>query len=135
MIGKHNFPRLRKLILDMHCINEDKVVDNDELQEFHDISKSLKQQDSQSDLKDIVSCVAAFNGYTYEEISEMTMYQLYLSFYRMAEVMNYNTTTLFATVSPDVKVSDWSSHINLYKEESYHLSTKDAKNIEQLFGG
>ncbi|MBD4895286.1 hypothetical protein GUF81_06180, partial [Xanthomonas citri pv. citri] len=93
---------LRKLILDMHCITEDKVVDNDELQEFHDISKSLKQQDSQSDLKDIVSCVAAFNGYTYEEISEMTMYQLYLSFYRMAEVMNYNTTTLFATVSPDV---------------------------------
>ncbi|ULN54907.1 hypothetical protein [Bacillus subtilis] len=135
LIGTHNFPRLRKLILDMHCITEDKVVDNDELQEFHDISKSLKQQDSQSDLKDIVSCVAAFNGYTYEEISEMTMYQLYLSFYRMAEVMNYNTTTLFATVSPDVKVSDWSSHINLYKEESYHLSTKDAKNIEQLFGG
>ncbi|MEC5219929.1 hypothetical protein [Bacillus atrophaeus] len=133
-IDKKIFNNIRKLILDMHCLTEDKIIDNEELQEFHDISKTLKQQDSQNDLKDIASCVAAFNGYTYEEISEMTMYQLYLSYYRMSEVMNYNTSTLFATVSPDVKVGDWSNHVDLYKEETYHLDSKEAKNIEKLFG-
>ncbi|MED1123316.1 hypothetical protein [Bacillus atrophaeus] len=133
-IDKKIFNNIRKLILDMHCLTEDKIIDNAELQEFHDISKTLKQQDSQNDLKDIASCVAAFNGYTYEEISEMTMYQLYLSYYRMSEVMNYNTSTLFATVSPDVKVGDWSNHVDLYKEETYHLDSKEAKNIEKLFG-
>lgn len=133
-IDKKIFNNIRKLIMDMHCLTEDKIIDNAELQEFHDISKTLKQQDSQNDLKDIASCVAAFNGYTYEEISEMTMYQLYLSYYRMSEVMNYNTSTLFATVSPDVKVGDWSNHVDLYKEETYHLDSKEAKNIEKLFG-
>ncbi|MFK8370350.1 hypothetical protein ACI702_19390, partial [Bacillus velezensis] len=113
---------------------EEKIVENDELQEFHDLNNQLKLQDSQNDLKDIASCVAAFNGYTYQEVADMTIYQLYLSYYRMGEIMNYNTSALFATVSADVKIGDWNSHVDMYKEEKHHLSTADAKNLEQLFG-
>ncbi|MBS4747535.1 hypothetical protein [Bacillus altitudinis] len=133
-INPNNFNSLRKLVLDMHCLSEEKISTNEEIQEFDDLAKRLKQQDSHNDLKDIVSCVAAFNGYTYNEIADMTVYQLQLSFYRMAEIMNYNTTTLFATVSSEAKINDWSKSIDLYKEDSYHLNAKEAKNLEKLFG-
>ncbi|MCX2885991.1 hypothetical protein OQE43_16975 [Bacillus velezensis] len=134
LIDQRAFNNVRKLILEMHCLTEEKIVDNDELQEFHDLNNQLKLQNSQNDLKDIASCVAAFNGYTYQEVANMTIYQLYLSYYRMGEIMNYNTSALFATVSTDVKIGDWNSHVDMYREEKHHLSTADAKNLEQLFG-
>lgn len=132
-INAENFNKIRLIIMDMHCLSEEEISENEEIQEFNDISKMLKS-DSQSELKDIVSCVAAFNGYDYEYIGNMTIYQLYLSYYRMAEIMNYNTSILFATVSPTTKLGDWSKYVDIYKTEDHHLSNEESNSLQKMFG-
>jgi hypothetical protein len=55
----------------------------------------------------------------------MTVLQLYSVFYRLGAFKNYETTTLFATVSGDVKIESWSKKIDMYERETSRIKKQD----------
>lgn len=122
-INNKNFDYYRKLVMDMNCIKEEIINPNPEIQRFIEKSKRVKQQESDSlTFADIVSSVVGFNGLSYKDINEMTVYQLYMTFHRIAQIKGYDTSTLFATVSTEkIKIESWCKHINLFEEEKYAI--------------
>lgn len=122
-INNQNFDYYRKLIMDMNCVKEEVINPNPEIQRFIEKSKRVKQQESEPlTFADIVSSVVGYNGLSYRDINEMTVYQLYMTFHRIAQIKGYDTSTLFATVSTEkIKIESWCKHINLFEEEKYAI--------------
>jgi acyl-CoA-binding protein len=54
---------------------------------------------------------------TGEKPDDMTIYQMYALFSRIGQFKNYDTTTLYNTVSGEVKIDAWYKHINLLEKE------------------
>lgn len=118
------FDYYRGLILRTNVLKEEKVNPNPEIQAAIERSRRLKNQGQEKfTLSDMVSSVAILSGISYQEIMEWTVYQLHMSFYRVSQLMNYNTGTLFATVTGEMKeVENWSKHIDLFEEEKYYMT-------------
>ena len=125
-INNQNFDYYRKLIMDMNCVKEEVINPNPEIQRFIEKSKRVKQQDSEPlTFADIVSSVVGYNGLSYQDINEMTVYQLYMTFHRIAQIKGYDTAVLFKTVQEkfkeNIKVENWCKHINLLEEEKHAI--------------
>ncbi|MEH6944818.1 hypothetical protein [Bacillus sp. JJ722] len=51
-----------------------------------------------------------------------------MTYYRIGHIKNYDTSTLFATVSPPkLKIDSWSKHIDIFADEK-HFITKEEFN-------
>jgi hypothetical protein len=125
-INNQNFDYYRKLIMDMNCVKEEVINPNPEIQRFIEKSKRVKQQESEPlTFADIVSSVVGYNGLSYRDINEMTVYQLYMTFHRIAQIKGYDTAVLFKTVQEkfkdNIKVENWCKHINLLEEEKHAI--------------
>lgn len=131
------FLEIRNLIMRMNCVKEEKINPNPEIQKWIEKSKKFKQQEGQKlTFADIVSSIATGTSHTYKDINEMTIYQMYMTFYRINNFKNFDTSTLFATVSSEkIKIESWSSHIDLYEEEQHGISRDEFnEKSNSLFG-
>jgi hypothetical protein len=129
-ITDENFADFRSLILSMNCQKEEKINPNPEIQRFIEKSKRAKNQDSEPlEFADISSSiVASSGGINYRDLSDMTIYQFYMTYHRIAQIKNYDTSTLFATVSSEkVNIESWSKHIDLFKDEKYSITHDEFK--------
>lgn len=140
-IAYENFDEVRKTILEMNCLSEESAMINldrnarsyldTRVQKAVERSKRVKANDSNSEdspeLEDIVSSVVVGAGFSFEEISNWTMYQLYSSFNRLAQFKTYESSTLFATVASDVNIESWSKKLNLFAKDSH--SIKDGTDL------
>ena len=135
-INAGTFPKIRELILKMNCVTEEKVNPNPEIQAAIERSKRAKSLDG-GDLKfsDLVSSVAMHSGIPYREINNFTIHQLYMSFHRISNLKNYDTTTLFATVpGSKIKIDSWNKHIDLYEEAKFAVDYEEfKKNTGNMF--
>jgi hypothetical protein len=135
-INMENFDYYRKLVMTMNCMKEEIINPNPEIQKAIERSKRVKSLDGEkTEFADIVTSVVGFNGLSYQNINEFTIYQLYMTYYRIAQFKNYDTTTLFSTVSSEkIKIDSWGKHINLFEEEK-HFVTKEEfnKNTTSMF--
>ena len=137
LINAGTFPKMRELILLMNCMKEEKINPNPEIQAALERSKRVKSRDNGEELKfgDLVSSVAMMGGYTYQQINDFTIYQLYMSFHRIANFKNYDASTLFATVpGSKVKIDSWSKHINQFEEEKHYVTQDEfSRNTGSMF--
>ncbi len=113
------FLGLRNLILDMNAIVEEEVSPNPEIQEFIEADREQKAIESgKVTLNDIMSSIVAWTGFTYNELIEMTVFQVKATYRRIAQLKSYDTSTLFATVAENVKIEHWGGHIDLFEIET-----------------
>lgn len=128
-ITPENFNSIRLLIMEMNCIKEEEINPNPEIQKAIERSKRVKNQNNEKlTFSDISSSIVAFTGKSYEDINEMTIYQFYITYHRIARFKNYDTSTLFATVSNEkVNIESWSKHIDLFTEEKHAISHDEFK--------
>lgn len=128
-VDKENFTYFRNLVMTMNCLKEEKVNPNPEIQRAIERSRRVKSREGEKlEFADIVTSVVGHNGLTYDAINNFTIFQLYMTYYRIAQFKNYDTSTLFATVAADkVKIDSWSKHINLFEEEKHVLSHDEFK--------
>lgn len=117
------FDYYRKLVMTMNCMKEEIINPNPEIQKAIERSKRVKRMESDNtEFADIVTSCSLY-GLPYEKINEYTIYQLYMTYYRIAQFKNYDTTTLFSTVSTEkIKIDSWSKHINLFEEEKHFVT-------------
>lgn len=126
---EEEFEKIRQLILKLSCIKEEKINPNPEIQEAIDRSKRVKaQQGGEINFSTIVTSVSALGGKDYSEINEMTLYQLYMNFYRLMQKFSYDTTTLFATVG-EVEIEDWNKKIDMFEEEKHGITRSEFSKI------
>lgn len=128
-LNEENFYYIRSLIMTMNCLKEEKVNPNPEIQKALERSKRVKAREGEKlEFADIVTSVVGHKGLTYDDIHNYSIYQLYMTYYRIAQFKNYDTTTLFATVAADkVQIDSWSKHINLFEEEKHVISHDEFK--------
>lgn len=127
------FYSIRRLILDLAFFKEEDVNPNPEIQRAIDRSRRIKEMErGKLEFSDIISSVSVYTGKSYEDIKNMTVYQLYLDYYRIAKFFAYGASTLFATVAPDVKIEDWGEHIDLFKEEKEGLSRQEFDKVASI---
>lgn len=113
------FMSMRKLILDMNMMVEPLVSPNEEIQKGIERSRNFKRKKADNiTFIDIVSSVAISISKSPTEVGNMTVIQVLSSYYRFSKFQNYNTTTLFATVSEKAEIEHWSSHIDLWEQET-----------------
>ncbi|MEK4907336.1 hypothetical protein [Niallia sp. FSL M8-0099] len=123
-ITPDNFEYYRNLVLNMQCIKEEIINPNPEIQRAIERSKRVKaQESSQLTFADMVSSVVVGTGIDYEQINNWSIYKLHMTFQRIAVFQNYDTSTLFATVSSEkMKIESWSTHIDLFEEENHFVT-------------
>lgn len=113
-----DFDYYRKLILDMNCLKEEYINPNPEIQKWIEKSKRFKNQGNNINFSDIVSSIVGFNGINFDDINNMTMYQLYMIFQRIAKFKSFDVQVLFSTVSTEkIDIENWCSNIDLLKDE------------------
>lgn len=133
LVTPENFEYYRNLILTMNYTKEEKINPNPEIQKAIERSRKLKAKDNEGmEFADIVSSIVGYNGLTYDDINKFTIYQLYMTFYRINQIKNYDTSSLFATVSDKVKIDSWNKHINLFEEDSHSLSREEFEGKRSL---
>lgn len=124
------FEYCRNLILKFSCIQEEIVNPHPEIQESIERGRRVKASKSGGlKFSTIVTSVSAIGKKNYEAIREMTLFQLYMDFYRIAQEINYHTSTLFATVAEKVDIDDWSKTINMFEEEKHGLTRSEFSKI------
>ncbi|MEI2464993.1 hypothetical protein [Niallia taxi] len=123
-ITKDNIEHYRCLILKMQCIKEEIVNPNPEIQRAIERSRRVKAQEAEKlTFSDMVTSTVIGSGIDYELINEWSIYRLYMTFHRISKFKNYETSTLFATVSSEkVKIENWSTHIDLFEEEKHFVT-------------
>lgn len=130
LINEENFYELRKLILKMNCIKEEEINPNPEIQRFIDMSKRAKALESDKQtLSDIASSIVLENSLSYEKLNEYTIYQFYLTYYRIGHFKNYDTSTLFSTIptTEKIKIENWNKHIDLFEKDKHHITQEEFK--------
>lgn len=136
LIDEKNFDFYRELIMKMNCVTEEEYSPNPEIQHAIERSKRVKAQErGKLTFSDMCSSIVAGSNISYHELLDLTVYQFYMTFYRIAQFKNYDTSTLFATVSTEkIDIESWSKHIDLYEKES-HFITEDQfkRNTGSLF--
>lgn len=135
IITEDNFMDIRKTILDMNCIPEEDASPNHEIQQALERSKRVKAQGKEnSDMGDVISSIVAFTGINYSSVLDWTIYQVYMTYSRIAQFKNYDTTTLFATVPSESKVDieSWSKHIDLLQQDDHAIQGSE---FDKNYGG
>ena len=136
-ITEENFNDYRSLILKMNGVKEEYINPNPEIQKWIDKSKRFKSGNQEPFFfEDMVSSVVGYNGLSYSDINDMTMYQLTVTFQRIAKIKRYDTSTLFSTVSTkEIKIEQWCGHIDLFEKDDHGISRdKFNKQSQSLFG-
>lgn len=131
------FEYYRDLILKLSCIQEEEVNPNPEIQRAIDRSKRVKAQEGgQVDLASIMSSVSVIKGVGYKELGEQTLYQLYMDYYRIIQKINYDTGTLFATVSPEqIEIEEWSKPVDLFETDKHGLTRSEFSKVAGVLDG
>ncbi|MGG0667660.1 hypothetical protein ABE073_03935 [Lederbergia citrisecunda] len=120
------FMEFRMLILEMQMVVEEFVSPNPEIQEGIEASKKLKREEGESLTPiDIATSIVAGTANSFEDVCNMTVIQVNAIFYRIGAFKNYDASTLFATVSADVKIESWSKKIDLFQKEIHGIKKKD----------
>jgi hypothetical protein len=137
-ITDENFADFRSLILSMNCQKEEVISANPEIQAAIERSKRVKALESgKLEFADISSSiVVSSGGINYRDLADMTIYQFYMTYHRIAQFKNYDTSTLFATVSSEKSnIESWSKHIDLFEDENHSISKDEMNNkTNSLFG-
>lgn len=127
------FMKYRQLVMDMNMLSEEQTSPNPEIQKSLERSRRVKQQSAEKQtFSDIVSSIVVGASITYKEVVDMTVLQIYATYYRLNATFAYSTTTLFATVSNSVSIESWNKHIDLWQKESH---TIDKEEFKKKFGG
>lgn len=122
----------RKLILDMNITLEDEVSPNEEIQKGIEMGRKINQQKGEkTSFVDIVTSIVASTNISFEDISNMNVFQVNAMYARICAIYNYQTSTLFATVS-EQEIESWSKHIDLFDNGS--SGTMKRSEFDKKFG-
>jgi len=129
------FDECREIIMQMNMLKEEEVSSNPEIQMFINNGNSARGTGEKQSFTDLISSVVVGSFKSYEEVCNMTVLQVYATYYRIGQMKNYDTTVLYSTVAEKVNIEDWNKHIDLFEDKKSGIDKKSfAKTYGNLFG-
>ena len=117
------FEEYRDLIIEINCIPYKKPNPNPEIEKYNQMKRLIQKHKGESiNFESMYTSVGLVFG---KDPDDMTLYKFNKYFSRLAQFKNYDTTTLFATVSSDVKIESWYKVIEENKEELQTISEEE----------
>lgn len=127
------FMGMRQLIMEMNFLTEDPVSPDPEIQSYYEDRKKVKLRESgKQSTSDVITSIVAGTSNSFEDIKKWTVIQVYGIYYRIGAFKNFDTQTLFATVSSDVKIESWSKNIDMFEQDQLGIGYKD---FDKQYGG
>ncbi|EGQ4384390.1 hypothetical protein EGV54_04695 [Staphylococcus pseudintermedius] len=113
------FDEIRKILMTLNNQTEKIAFLNPKIQRGQD-KKELYftgNTDDSPNLSTMITTCVTYSGIDFSVISKWNAFQLQHAFQRIAYLINYETTRLFATVVTDVDIENWTKNIDLQYEE------------------
>ena len=112
-----NYEEIRRIIMIQNLMFEPKVYKNPLVQEWANKVITCKQKNgTKVTMEDMVTTVKSYQGLTYDQLQNETIYQLYADFYRVCMIMQFEQASLFATVSSEkMNIQYFAENIDLFK--------------------
>lgn len=126
--NNEEFDKYISLIRDVNGIEYDPTSPNPEVERRKELKRKLESMK-----KDNISFESIFTSVCVglkklpSEVNTMSIYSFDKIFQRIGQFKNYDTSTLFATVSQDVKIDEWYKSTDIKKELAY--ITEDQLNM------
>lgn len=129
-----DFYNIRNTVMRMNLVKEEQMSPSPRVQKYLDKSKAMKSKNSEPpNTTTIMTSIFLHTGTSYAELNKMTAYQIVSTYARIHSIKDFEISALFATVSPDVKISRWDINNDLLKEEEVGLDlSKAQKNFENM---
>lgn len=129
-----DFYNMREIAMRMNLVKEEQMSPSPRVQKFLDKSKAMKNKNSEApNTTTIMTSIFLHTGTPYHELYKMTAYQIISTYTRIHALKDFDISSLFATVSPDVTISRWDKNNDLLKEEEVGLDlSKAKKNFEGM---
>lgn len=115
------FEYYRELIKKINCVNFEKPNPNPEIERFNRFKRFLQAKKGES-----ISFEAIYTSVwvgVKQRPKDMYIYEMYALFNRIAQFKQYDATTLFATISSEVKIEPWYKHIDILKKDEKGIRT------------
>lgn len=130
-INVQNYDEIRKIIMQQNLIFLPKIYKDPLVQEWANrVLEVRNNKSSKITLEDFVTTVKNFNGHTYQQMKEMTIYQLYADFYRIGKFEQYKQASLFSTVSTKpITIEYFAENIDMFKSPYDDVFT-DSSNLK-----
>lgn len=123
------FEAYRDLIMEINCFPNEKPNPNPEIEKYNQMRRFLQQQKGEGiTFEAMYTSVGLAFG---KDPDEMTLYKFNKYFNRLAQFKSYDTTTLFATVSSDVKIESWYKTIEEKKNDLQTITEEELKSKTQ----
>lgn len=125
ILSNEEFEEYRKLILEINCIPYEKPNPNPEIERYNQMKRLMQKHKGES--ADFESMYTSVWVGLSQCPDKLTLYRFNKLFARIAQFKNYNTSTLFATVSNDVKIDMWYKAIEEQEEEKQYITEEQLK--------
>lgn len=120
-LSDEEFDDVRKILMTLNNQTEKIAFLNPRIQRGQDKKEKYfsKKSDDSPNLSTMISTCVTYSGIDFSQIKKWNAFQLQHAFQRIAMLINYETTRLFATVATDVDIENWTQNISLdYEEEN-----------------
>ncbi len=132
IINRDNYDYIRNMIIRINNLRLPKQAKTKELQEWFDKARFAKQGNNKTDMEDIITSIMALTGYTPQEISEMTVYQINKLIARLNKIKEFDVHIQYLCAGADlkgVKLEHWLEHIeDKNEEDNYSISYEQFTN-------
>lgn len=124
--SSEEFEMCRDLIIEINCIPYEKPNPNPEIERYNQMKRLMQKNKGESiDWESMYTSVGLALG---RDPDDITLYKFHKYFERIAQFKNYDTSTLFATVSDKVKIEPWFKKIEYEEDAPLTISEEQLKN-------
>jgi len=124
-----NYDIVRQTIMKQNLMFEPKIYKNKLVQEWaNKVLESRAKNSANITFEDFITTVKNFDGLTYDQIMEQSIYQLYADFYRIGKMKEFDKSCLFATVSTEpISIQHFAQSLEMWKSPYDDLFVDSSK--------
>lgn len=128
-ISFYNYDVIRSVIMKQNLMFEPKIYKDKLVQEWaNKVLESRTKNSVKITIEDFITTVKNYDGLTYEQIEEQTIYQLYADFYRIGKMKEFEKSCLFATVSTEpISIEHFAKNLDMWKSPYDDLFVDSSK--------
>lgn len=115
-INPENYDKVREISIKQNLIFPPKVYKNKTVQKWAEkVLEVRKKNAPKITMEDMLSTISAYNGKSYEELDNYTIYQVYSEFNRIRKIKNYDISMIARMIDGKVKVEDYAENLDLFR--------------------
>ncbi|WP_274316417.1 hypothetical protein [Staphylococcus hyicus] len=118
-LSNEDFDEIRKILMTLNNQTEKIAFLNPKIQRGQDKKEKYFSggSDDAPNLSTMITTCVTYSGIDFSIVSKWNAFQLQHAFQRIAQLISYETSRLFATVATDVEIESWTKNISLEHEE------------------